>query len=140
MRVKRTLFLSSLFCMCFHEDEYGYWRWIKTETLKVIMKGFFLVCMCFLLPSFHLFQFLQRRSKVIVFFVSFFFSFFSFSFSVSLLPFMLTCLLYMNRCWFFCYLNMLILCSFHSCFLSCIIITIVLSVMYTHKRKTKERK
>ena len=42
------------------------------------MKGFFLLCMCFLLPSFHLFQFLQRRSKVIVFFVSFLLLFFLF--------------------------------------------------------------
>ena len=33
----------------------------------MIMKGFFLLCMCFLLPSFHLFQFLQKRRKVIVF-------------------------------------------------------------------------
>ena len=139
MRVKRTLFLSSLFCMCFHEDEYGYWRWIKTETLRVIMKGFFLLCMCLLLPSFHLFQFLERKSKVIVFFVSFLLLFILFL-SPSHFSFHLTCVLYMNRCWLVCYLNTFILRSFNSCFLSCIIITIVLSLMYTRKRKTKEKK
>ena len=42
------------------------------------MKGYFLLCMCCLLPSFHLFQFLQRRSKVIVFFLSFLLLFFLF--------------------------------------------------------------
>ena len=107
------------------------WEWLW----KV---SFFFACVF----SFLLFiSFNSCKEEAKWLFSLFLFYFFFFSFFLRLtLPFMLTCLLYMNRCWFFCYLNMLILCSFHSCFLSCIIITIVLSVMYTHKRKTKERK
>ena len=104
------------------------------------MKGYFLLFMCFLLPSFHLFQFLQRRSKVIVFFVSFLLLFFLFlspshsSFHVDLLALYESLLIgmlleHVNLMFF----SLVLL-------LSCIIITIVLSVMYTHKRKKKEKK
>ena len=122
------------------------WRWIwilKMDIDRDFESDYerFLSSLHVFSPSFFSSLSILAKKKQSDCFLCFFFTSFFFSFFLRLtLPFMLTCLLYMNRCWFFCYLNMLILCSFHSCFLSCIITTIVLSVMYTHKRKTKERK
>ena len=122
------------------------WRWIWI--LKMDIDRDFESDYERVLSSFHVFSpsfftslsILAKKKQSDCFLCFFFTSFFLFlspsrsSFHVDLRA------LYMNRCWLVCYLIKLIVRSFHSCFLSCIITTIVLSVMYTHKRKTKERK
>jgi len=117
------------------------WRWIwkvKMDIDRDFESDYkrFLSSLHVISPSFFSYLSILAKKKQSDCFLSFFLSFFL----RLTLPFMLTCVLYMNRCCLVCYWINLILRSIHPCILSCIVITIVLSVMYTHKRKIKERK